>query len=62
MQLYFLFFLQDKTLLYPNLSVYICVKLLPGNLNPSPYPPHPTSTYTYEVTIAPRCAVVTEYN
>ena len=61
MQLFF-FFLQDKTLLYPNLSVYVCVKLPPRDLNLSPYPPHPTSTYTYKVTIAPRCAVVTEYN
>ena len=27
------------------------VKLSPRNLNPGPYPPHPTSTYTCEVTI-----------
>ena len=32
----------------------MCVKPSPGDLNPGPYPPHPTSTYTYEVTIAPR--------
>ena len=24
------------------------------NLNPGPYPPHPTSTYTYGIIIAPR--------
>ena len=30
------------------------VKLLPKDLNFSSYPPHPTSTYTYEVTIAPK--------
>jgi len=24
----------------------MCIKLLIGNLNPDPYPPHPTSTYT----------------
>ena len=28
------------------------MKLLPEDLNP--YPPHPTNTYTYEVTISPR--------
>ena len=32
----------------------MCVKLLPGDLNPDPYPSHPTSTYTCGVTIAPR--------
>ena len=25
-----------------------------GNLNPGPYPLHPTNTYTYEVTTAPK--------
>jgi len=32
----------------------MCMKLPPGDLNPGPCPPHPTSTYTCEVTIAPR--------
>ena len=32
----------------------MCVKFPPGDLNPGPYPPHPTSTYTYGVTIAQR--------
>ena len=32
----------------------MCVKLPPGDLNFSPYPPHPISTYTYGLTIAPR--------
>ena len=32
----------------------MCVKLSPKNLNPGLYPPHPTSTYTCRVTIAPR--------
>ena len=30
------------------------VKLLPEELNPGPYLPHPTNTYTCGVTIAPR--------
>ena len=30
------------------------VKLPPRDLNPDPYPPHLTSTYTCGVTIAPR--------
>ena len=30
------------------------VKLLSGDLNPSPYPLHPASTYTCEVTITPK--------
>jgi len=30
------------------------VKLSPGDLNPSPYPLYPTSTYTCRVTTAPR--------
>ena len=34
--------------------MYICVKLPPGNLNPSHCPPHLTNTYTCRVTIAPR--------
>ena len=32
----------------------MCVKLPPGDLNPDPCPPHPTSTYTCGMTIAPR--------
>ena len=32
----------------------MCVKLIPGDLNLDPYPPHPTSTYICKVTIAPR--------
>ena len=32
----------------------MCVKLLLGDLNPNPYPLHPTNTYTYRVIIAPR--------
>ena len=39
----------------------MCVKLPPGDLNPDPCLPHPTSTYTYEMTIAPRvCSDVKE--
>ena len=34
--------------------MYICVKLFFGELNIGLYPPHPTSTYTCEVTIIPR--------
>ena len=30
------------------------VKLPPKDLNSGFYPPYPTNTYTYEVTIAPR--------
>ena len=32
----------------------MCVKLPLRDLNPDIYPPHPTSTYTCGVTIAPR--------
>ena len=32
----------------------MCVKLPPKDLNSSPWPPHPTSTYTCGVTIALR--------
>ena len=32
----------------------MCVKLPSRDLNPDPYPPHPTSIYTYGVTTAPR--------
>ena len=32
----------------------MCVKLSPEDLNLDPYPPHPTNTYTYRVTIAPK--------
>ena len=31
----------------------MCVKFPIGDMNPDPCPPHPTSTYTCEVTIAP---------
>ena len=35
--------------------------LLPGDLNSSSYPPHPTSTYTCRVTIASKvCSGVVE--
>ena len=30
------------------------VKLPPRDFNPGSYPPHPTSTYTYRVTISSR--------
>ena len=36
----------------------MCVKLYPKNLNLDLYFPHPTSTYTCGVTIAPKCAVM----
>ena len=32
----------------------MCVKLPPGDLNPNPYPPHPTNIYTYGVITAQR--------
>ena len=32
----------------------MCVKLPPRDLNPDHCPPHPTNTYTCEVTTAPR--------
>ena len=32
----------------------MCVKFPLGDLNPDPCPPHPTNTYTYGVTIAPK--------
>ena len=32
----------------------MCVKVAPRDLNHSLYPPHPTSTYIYRVTIAPK--------
>ena len=35
-------------------KVYICVKLPPKDLNPDPYPPHPTSIYICGVTTASR--------
>ena len=45
---YIYIFIQDGILLYPNLSVYVYE-------TPSFFtPPHPISTYTYGVTIAPR--------
>ena len=43
----------------------MCVKLPPRDLNPDPYPPHPTSTYTCGVTIAPSVCgdgVITSYS
>ena len=30
------------------------MKLLPGDLNPGHYPPHPTNIYTCKMTTAPR--------
>ena len=44
---------QDRILLYPNLNVYVCEALF-WKLEPDPYPPHSTNTYTCGVTIAPR--------
>ena len=35
----------------------MCVKLSLGDLNPGLFPPHPTSTYTCEVTIVPRVSI-----
>ena len=32
----------------------MCVKLIPENLNPNPYPPYPTSIYIDKVTTAPK--------
>ena len=32
----------------------MCITFLVGDLNPDPYPLHPTSTYTYRVTTALR--------
>ena len=32
----------------------MCVKLPPRDLNPDPYPPYPSSIYTYGVTTALR--------
>ena len=34
------------------------MKLSPRNLKFGPYLPHPTSTYTYKVTIAPKVTIV----
>ena len=36
--------------------MYICVKFSHGDLNPNLYPPHPTNTYTCEVTTTPRAS------
>ena len=36
----------------------MCVKLLSENLNSDLYPSHPTSTYTYRVTIVPGCTIL----
>ena len=35
----------------------MCVNLLPGNLNPGVYPPHPISIYTCEMTTAPKVSL-----
>ena len=32
----------------------MCVKISFGDLNLGPYLPHPTNTYTHEITISPR--------
>ena len=32
----------------------MCVKLPSRDLNPDPYPPHPTNIYTYKVITAPK--------
>ena len=32
----------------------MCVKFLSGDLNPDPYPSHPTNIYTCKVTTTPR--------
>ena len=34
--------------------MYICVKLSPENLNPDPFPPHLTNTYTCRVSNTPK--------
>ena len=36
------------------MCVCVCVKLLSEDLNPGPYPPYSTNTYTCEVTVALR--------
>ena len=36
---------------YSIIIVYMCMKLLPRDLNSNSCPPYPTSTYTYGVTI-----------
>ena len=41
-------------MLWPNLSIYVCVKLSPRDLNHSPCPPHRTNIYTCRVTTIPR--------
>ena len=86
---FYIFYIQDRILFWPNLNVYVwdpfgyttlsaslrpsplspcvcikifsilkkvymCVKLPPRNLNFGLCPPHPTNTYTCEVTIAQR--------
>ena len=32
------------------IKIYMCVKLLPRDLNSGPYPSHLTSTYSYRAT------------
>ena len=50
--IYLFFYIRLK--FYSSLVlVYICVKLPPKDLNSGSYPPHPTSTNTCRVTIAP---------
>ena len=40
----------------------MCIKLSAGDLNPDPYPSHPTNTYTYRMTTTPRvCGGKTYY-
>ena len=41
----------------------MCVKFLLGNMNPDPYPPHPTYTYTCGITLVLRvCGEETLFN
>ena len=48
-------------MVYIYIYIYF-VKLPPRDLNPSPYPPHPTSTYICRVTIASRvCSGMVNY-
>ena len=41
--------------------MHMCIKLSHVDLNLDPYPPHPTSSYTYRVTITPKmCSEIVE--
>ena len=51
--LYIYIWYKIEILLKPNLSVYVCETLF-WRLEPWFLPPHPTSIYTFEVTIALR--------